>query len=125
MNQLNSLVNIFDSVNIKYGNSLFLVDIVNISIWLLYTDVNDKLTTLVAKWYFHIVEYIMALPFKEGTFMLTSFGCYLRKLRIDTGYLLKDLASYLCVTSSYLSAVEMGKRRIPDDWAEIICQSLF
>jgi transcriptional regulator with XRE-family HTH domain len=37
-------------------------------------------------------------------------------MRIDTGYLLKDMADYLGVTASYLSAVEMGKRRIPDNW---------
>jgi len=52
--------------------------------------------------------------------MLTAFGRYVRKLRIDSGFLLKDMADFLNVTSSYLSAVEMGKRKIPEDWAEKI-----
>ena len=52
--------------------------------------------------------------------MLTAFGRYVRKLRIDSGYLLKDMADFLGVTSSYLSAVEMGKRKIPIDWADKI-----
>jgi transcriptional regulator with XRE-family HTH domain len=32
------------------------------------------------------------------------------------------MADKLKVTSSYLSAVETGKRNIPDDWVEKICQ---
>jgi transcriptional regulator with XRE-family HTH domain len=52
--------------------------------------------------------------------MLTEFGQYLRKLRIDCGDLLKDMADKLGVTSSYLSAVETGKRNIPDGWVEKI-----
>ena len=54
--------------------------------------------------------------------MLTEFGQYLRKLRIDHDELLKDMADKLGVTSSYLSAVETGKRNIPDGWVEKICQ---
>jgi len=54
--------------------------------------------------------------------MLTEFGQYLRKLRIDCGELLKDMADKLGVTSSYLSAVETGKRNIPDGWVEKISQ---
>jgi len=54
--------------------------------------------------------------------MLTEFGQYLRKLRIDCGELLKDMADKLGVTSSYLSAVETGKRNIPDGWVEKINQ---
>jgi transcriptional regulator with XRE-family HTH domain len=45
--------------------------------------------------------------------MLTEFGQYLRKIRIDCGDLLKDMADKLGVTSSYLSAVETGKRNVP------------
>jgi transcriptional regulator with XRE-family HTH domain len=52
--------------------------------------------------------------------MLTSFGRFVRKMRIDAGYLLKDMADHLGVTASYLSAVEMGKRRIPNDWFDKI-----
>lgn len=52
--------------------------------------------------------------------MLTNFGKFVRKIRIDNGDLLKDMADVLQVTSSYLSAVEIGKRNVPIAWAEII-----
>lgn len=48
--------------------------------------------------------------------MLTSFGKFSRKLRIDHGELLKEMANKLGVTSAYLSAVEVGKRSVPEDW---------
>lgn len=49
--------------------------------------------------------------------MLTQFGKFCRKLRIDNGELLKDMANKLEVTSSYLSAVENGKRNVPQEWS--------
>jgi len=48
--------------------------------------------------------------------VLTPFGRFLRKLRIDQGELLKDMAEKIGVTPSYLSAVEMGKKAVPDTW---------
>lgn len=50
--------------------------------------------------------------------MLTLFGKFCRKLRIDSGELLKDMADKLGVTSSYLSAVETGKRNVPAEWLD-------
>ena len=55
-----------------------------------------------------------------GTEMITNFGKELRKLRIDNDELLKDMADKLGVTISYLSAVEHGKREVPDDWVDTI-----
>lgn len=52
--------------------------------------------------------------------MATSFGKYLRKLRIDRGEVLSDMAKKLEVTSSYLSAIENGKRKIPENWIDEI-----
>lgn len=52
--------------------------------------------------------------------MLTEFGKALRKIRIEREELLKDMATALGVSLAYLSAVETGKRRIPDDWVEKI-----
>lgn len=52
--------------------------------------------------------------------MLTEFGRYLRKLRIDRGELLRDMAQKLNVSSAYLSAVETGKRNIPLNWTKQI-----
>lgn len=46
--------------------------------------------------------------------MLTRFGKQLRKLRIDREERLKDMADRLNVTTAYLSAVENGKRTVPD-----------
>jgi transcriptional regulator with XRE-family HTH domain len=48
--------------------------------------------------------------------MLTSLGRFLRKLRIDRGEILKDMADKLEVSSSFLSAVENGKKRMPSAW---------
>jgi transcriptional regulator with XRE-family HTH domain len=50
--------------------------------------------------------------------MLTEFGKILRKLRIDCGEILLNMAERLGVTASYLSAVETGKRNVPDDWGD-------
>lgn len=52
--------------------------------------------------------------------MLTEYGKFLKKLRIDNGELLKDMAQKLDVTVSYLSAVENGKREVPTKWLNII-----
>lgn len=52
--------------------------------------------------------------------MLTEFGKILRKIRIDQGEIIKDMAEKLNVTASYLSAVETGKRNIPESWIEEI-----
>lgn len=48
--------------------------------------------------------------------MLTKFGKFTRKLRIDHSELLRDMADKLNVSSSYLSAVEVGKRPVPEKW---------
>lgn len=48
--------------------------------------------------------------------MLTSYGKFLRKLRIDQGELLKHMAEKLEVSSAFLSAVENGKKKIPKTW---------
>ena len=48
--------------------------------------------------------------------MLTAFGIALRKLRLDRGEILKTMADKLEISSSYLSAIEVGKRNIPEDF---------
>lgn len=52
--------------------------------------------------------------------MLSPFGKLCRKLRIDSGELLKNMADKLEVTPAYLSAVEVGKRNVPKDWPQKI-----
>jgi transcriptional regulator with XRE-family HTH domain len=48
--------------------------------------------------------------------MLTAFGKFCRKIRIDQGEIMKDMAQKLGVTPAFLSAVETGKRNAPDSW---------
>lgn len=55
--------------------------------------------------------------------MISNFGKFCRKLRIDHGELLKDMSTKLNVTASYLSAVENGKRDIPDMWEEVLADN--
>lgn len=52
--------------------------------------------------------------------MLTQLGIFLRKLRLDHGEIMKEMAEKLDVSSSFLSAVENGKKKMPDSWYEII-----
>ena len=54
--------------------------------------------------------------------MLTDFGRFLRKIRIDCDEILKDMAEKLNVSAAYLSAVEMGKRNIPEQWVNRISE---
>ncbi|MBQ7207540.1 MAG: helix-turn-helix domain-containing protein [Lentisphaeria bacterium] len=44
----------------------------------------------------------------------TEFGRELRKIRLETGEVLKDMADKLGFTASYLSAIEVGKRVASD-----------
>lgn len=48
--------------------------------------------------------------------MLTKFGKELRAIRLERDELLRDMAGKLGVTVAYLSAVENGNRKIPDEW---------
>lgn len=52
--------------------------------------------------------------------MLSTFGKFIRNLRMDRNELLKDMADNLGVTSSYLSAIELGKRSVPSVWLDKI-----
>lgn len=45
--------------------------------------------------------------------MFTPFGKAVRKHRIENGVRLMDMAEYLDVKSSYLSAMETGKKAVP------------
>ena len=46
---------------------------------------------------------------------LTGFGVQLRKHRLDRNLTLYDMAVAVGVSSSFLSAVETGQKRAPDD----------
>ncbi len=48
--------------------------------------------------------------------MLTSLGKILRSIRIEEGEILRDMAKKLNVSSAFLSAVENGKKKMPESW---------
>ncbi len=52
--------------------------------------------------------------------MITSFGKFLRNLRMDVGELLLNMAEKLNVSPAFLSGVENGKRKIPAGWVDRI-----
>ncbi len=52
--------------------------------------------------------------------MITAFGKELRKIRIDSNEVLRDMAQKLGVSSSFLSAVEVGRKNVPNGWCEKI-----
>ncbi len=47
--------------------------------------------------------------------MVTEFGKMLRIIRINCGDSAKDMADKLKISASYLSAIENGKRNIPEE----------
>lgn len=49
--------------------------------------------------------------------MLTELGKFLRKVRIDRGLLLKDMAQGLKISPSLLSSVETGKKECSSELA--------
>lgn len=52
--------------------------------------------------------------------MVTAFGKFCRKLRIDRGQIMLNMAELLQVSPAFLSAVENGKKNIPAKWYEKI-----
>lgn len=54
--------------------------------------------------------------------MLSPFGKFCRKLRIEKDELLLDMANKLDVAPSFLSAVEVGKKSIPERWESILIE---
>lgn len=53
---------------------------------------------------------------------MNTLGVFLRKLRLDHGEIMHDMAQRLGVSSAMLSAVENGKKSAPLSWAEAITQ---
>ncbi len=52
--------------------------------------------------------------------MYTEFGKALRHIRLDNFENMKDMAQKLNVSTSFLSAVEVGKKNIPAKWIDEI-----
>lgn len=47
---------------------------------------------------------------------MIALGKFLKKLRIENGEVLLTMAQKLNVTPSFLSAVELGKKKMPYEW---------
>jgi transcriptional regulator with XRE-family HTH domain len=56
--------------------------------------------------------------------MITPFGIAARKLRLDKGLRLLDLAAQLGLSSSFISAVETGKKPIPAGYVASVIRAL-
>lgn len=54
---------------------------------------------------------------------MTHIGIFLRKLRIEHGEVLHDMAVRLNVSSAFLSTVENGRRSAPLSWIDAIAAS--
>ena len=54
--------------------------------------------------------------------MLSPFGKFSRKLRLERGELLLDMAKKLRVQPSYLSSVEVGRKSVPESWKKEIAE---
>ena len=52
----------------------------------------------------------------------TKFGEFFRILRIKHNEVLQNAKDFLGVSVAYISAVELGKKPIPSDWYEKICE---
>ncbi len=52
--------------------------------------------------------------------MITEFGKILRIIRINSGDSAKDMAEKLNISASYLSAIENGKRNIPNELMDLV-----
>ena len=55
-----------------------------------------------------------------GNGKLNRFGIFCRKLRLENGELLYDMAQKLEVSSAFLSKIENGKGKPPADWRKKI-----
>lgn len=52
--------------------------------------------------------------------MANKLGIFCRKLRLERGELLYDMAQKLGVSSAFLSKVENGKKKPPLQWRQVI-----
>jgi transcriptional regulator with XRE-family HTH domain len=56
--------------------------------------------------------------------MLTPFGISIRKLRLDKGLRLLDLAALMGCSSSFISAIETGRKSIPDSYVVAVSRAM-
>ncbi|MBR6985239.1 MAG: helix-turn-helix domain-containing protein [Ruminococcus sp.] len=52
----------------------------------------------------------------------TKFGEFMRVLRVQHHEVMGDVAKLLGVSTPFLSAVENGRKNVPDEWFDIIAE---
>lgn len=55
--------------------------------------------------------------------MANSFGKFCKRLRIDREELLFDMAKTLGVSTAFLSKVENGKKKPPQEWRDVLIKA--
>lgn len=55
--------------------------------------------------------------------MITEFGKMLRIIRINSEDSMRDMAAKIGISAAYLSAIENGKRQIPENLYNDICNA--
>ena len=56
------------------------------------------------------------ITIEKEYFIMTEIGKFLKKLRVENGEVLMIMSRKLDVTPSFLSAVELGKKKMPYEW---------
>jgi len=51
----------------------------------------------------------------------SPFGLFVRKLRLERGLLLQDMAKSVDISTSWLSNIETGRKPVPKGLAEKVC----
>lgn len=54
--------------------------------------------------------------------MVTEYGKILRKIRVENGEILGNMAEKLKISSAYLSSIETGTRRVPENLTKTIAK---
>ena len=57
-----------------------------------------------------------------ATMTYTKFGEYMRVLRVQHHEVMGDIAKLLGVSTPFLSAVENGRKNVPDEWFDILAK---
>ena len=75
---------------------------------------------MVNRHYDYHINYVLSVNDRQtiqkqigGIILLSNYGKVLRKIRIDKGLTMAQMAKAIGITSAYLSTIERGKRNIP------------
>lgn len=55
--------------------------------------------------------------------LANEVGRFLRKLRIDRGEILYDMAQKMKCSTAFISALELGKRQVTKEFRDLLCET--